>query len=163
LVPPPWTGGQELSHSESVVQAPQVPPLLPLLLPELELPASSSTPPLDDPLLLLELLLPLELEEPDELPPSWPVKLPPDELVVPPSSVRPKPPPVESPCPHAVKSAPARRAAETEKSDETETLMNVLPVLPTGGPHGSPPGVFAFCSACRPAPIACETRMRRSG
>jgi hypothetical protein len=147
LVPPPWTGGQELSHSESVVHAPQVPPL-PLLLPELELPASSSIPPLDDPLLLLELLLPL-LEEPDELPPSCPVKLPPDELVVPPSSVRPKPPPVESPWPHAVKSAPARRAAETETSDET--LMNVLPVLPTGCPHGSTPGVFAFCSASSPA------------
>jgi hypothetical protein len=57
LVPPPWTGGHELWHSESVVQEPQVAPPLelplePLLLP-LELPE----------LLPLELLL-----SPPELP-----------------------------------------------------------------------------------------------
>jgi hypothetical protein len=58
LVPPPWTGGQALWHSLSVVHDPQVPPL-PLLLPLelLEVPLSSSSPPL---LVLLpeEVLLP---------------------------------------------------------------------------------------------------------
>jgi hypothetical protein len=48
LVPPPWTGGHELWHSESVVQEPQVAPPLELPLEPLLLP-------------LLPLLLPLEL------------------------------------------------------------------------------------------------------
>jgi hypothetical protein len=52
LVPPPWTGGHELSHSESVVQEPQVAPPLELPLEPLLLPL----PPLL-PLLPLELLL----------------------------------------------------------------------------------------------------------
>jgi hypothetical protein len=82
LVPPPWTGGHELSHSESVVQEPQVAPPLelplePLLLPLLPLELLLWPPEL----LLLSPpeLLPLELLlSPPELlpllasePPSW--------------------------------------------------------------------------------------------
>ena len=58
-MPPPETGGQELWHSESVVQAPQAPPPL-LLVPPLLLAV-----PLEDPLLLppLEDPVPLLLPE----------------------------------------------------------------------------------------------------
>jgi hypothetical protein len=81
LVPPPWTAGQAAWHSESVVQAPQVPPSDPLLLlPELEvlLPLSSSLPLLlvllPELLLVLlpELLLVLLPELLLVLLPSWP-------------------------------------------------------------------------------------------
>jgi hypothetical protein len=77
LVPPPWTGGQALWHSESVVHEPQVPPPL---LEELLLPLSSSPP-----LLLPEELVLLPEEElvlPEEL-----VLLPEEELVLLPPSL----------------------------------------------------------------------------
>jgi hypothetical protein len=145
-VPPPCTGGQEFSQSESVVQAPHAPPVPP----ELEVvPLLLAVPPLLLPELLLSPLLLPELLLPELDPPSRFEVIPPDELVVPPSSVRPKPPPFESPCPQAENSATARRPAETEISDET--LIDVLPVLPAGVPPRTPPGVFALCLACSPA------------
>ena len=73
-MPPPWTAGQALWHSESVVQAPQEPASLPPpLLPELLLPLSSSSLPLLLPeLVLLPELLVLLPELLVLLPPSWP-------------------------------------------------------------------------------------------
>jgi hypothetical protein len=114
LVPPPWTGGQELWHSESDVQEPQVPPLLlpvelPLPLPLLLLPL-----PLLLPVELPVLLLPPESNSPpdDELEPLDEVEefepLPDDDEEVdelleslPPSFVNSNPPFEESPPPQA--------------------------------------------------------------
>ena len=96
LVPPPWTGGHVLAHSESVVQLPHIPPPLLEPLPEL-LPVPLLDPePLLDPVPLLEPLLE----------PAWPLlePLPPPELLPesePASSPKSPSPPEESLAPQA--------------------------------------------------------------
>jgi hypothetical protein len=115
LVPPPWTGGQELWHSLSVVQEPHVPPplLLPLLPPELLPLLLPLELPLELPLLLpleLPLLLPLELPLLLE---EWPSE-PPSLSSMPPS---PNSSCVESPEPQAAARPPTMRTAITERAD----------------------------------------------
>jgi hypothetical protein len=115
LVPPPWTGGHELSHSESVVQEPQVAPPLelpllplePLLLPllPLELPLPLPLSPLELPLLPLELPL-----LPDEALPS----LPPPSVVA--ASVSPKSSWLESPEPQAAATLPTTKTANKDRT-----------------------------------------------
>ncbi len=91
LVPPPWTGGHELSHSESVVHDPQVPPPLELPLEPLLLP-------------LLPLLLPLELLlSPPELLPL-PLLLSPPELLPLPELLASEPPSCVTPASSVPKS-----------------------------------------------------------
>lgn len=133
-MPPPWTGGQAVWHSLSVVHDPQVPP--PLLLELLSSVPLSSSPPLllpeevllvllpeDDEVLLLVLPLPLEL-------------LPYPLSRVPGVPASPKSNPLPDPCPQAEKAPTRRRPAVSDASEET--FMERRPSLEPGDgrPHG---------------------------